>query len=301
MFLLFFQLRRLMNEVDALKNEREVIESELKNATFSEMKNKFLSALAADGAINEGALSAESLGEVYGPLQKQIRESKARQEKLLTDVQRVNNDFVQLKSTSTSGNSQRENFLSELAAAHDAFMELLGNLEEGTKFYNDLTQLLVNLQNKVGDFCFARKAEREELCKDMQNAIVSSSNPQAPPAPAYHTPTTAPSDSRPARPPPPSSTPSSQPNLPFAQPYAAPNPYAPYYYPPPPLPTGYNPYAAPQPQPNYGGYGQNQPAGHGYAPPPTSQGQPNYPYPQQPPPQQQGYPGYPYPQQPPRY
>lgn len=40
---------------------------------------------------------------------------------------------------STAGG--RENMLSQLASAHDAFRDLQNNLKEGTKFYNDLTQV----------------------------------------------------------------------------------------------------------------------------------------------------------------
>jgi programmed cell death 6-interacting protein len=253
------QLRNLMSNVEALKNEREVIESEIKNIAFNDMKNKFLSALIKDGAVNELALTTEALGEVYGPLQKQIRESKERQEKLISDIQRANDEFVRLKGNLSVASSDRENFLSELAAAHDAYMDLLSNLEEGTKFYNDLTQLLVNLQNKIEDFCFARKAEREELCKDLQNEIVSRPNPPTLSTPSYYTDSKTP----PARPPQPSvpqSAPTApqdshnipqQPQMfPFSQPFAT-NPFQPqtqpYYYPPPPLPSGYNPYAMTQP------------------------------------------------------
>ncbi|KAI1289744.1 Programmed cell death 6-interacting protein [Halotydeus destructor] len=288
------QLHRLMDEVEAMKTEREVIESELKNATFSEMKTKFLSALQKDGAINETALSAESLGEVYGPLQKQIRDSKARQDQLLSEVQRYNEDFVRMKSQMSGSSVQRDAFMSDLASAHDAYMELLNNLEEGTKFYNDLTQLLVNLQNKVEDFCFARRAEREELCKDMQQAIVSSSSTtQAPPTPAYHS-------NAPPRPPPPTVVPASvapptsqsqthqqppygQPNVPFAPQYA-PNPNQPYYYPPPPLPSGFNPYA-PTNYPPTTQWGGQQPQQHQQQyQQPGNPAYPSYPYP---------YPSYP--------
>lgn len=35
----------------------------------------------------------------------------------------------------------RESTMCELASAHDAFRDLQNNLKEGTKFYNDLTQV----------------------------------------------------------------------------------------------------------------------------------------------------------------
>ena len=51
--------------------------------------------------------------------------------------------------TGVDGKSAREEILKQWAAAHDAFIEVKGNISEGTKFYNDLTQLLVTFQNKV--------------------------------------------------------------------------------------------------------------------------------------------------------
>ena len=122
------RLKQLLDQADALKNEREVIESELQSASFNEMKTKFLHALAQDGAINEAALSAESLGQIYGPLQKQVRDSRARQDRLIAEIQEANAEYVRSKGGVTGKDAQRENILAELAAAHDAYFEITNNV-----------------------------------------------------------------------------------------------------------------------------------------------------------------------------
>lgn len=157
------QLRHLMESVETIKAEREVIESEIKSATV-DMKEQFLSALAQDGAINEPAISVGAIGKALQPLQNQTKDNITRQETLIVDIQKAHAAFV---SETGGGSGTRDTFLSELATAYDNFITLQNNLKEGTKFYNDLTQLLVVFQNKISDFCFARKTEKDELMKTL--------------------------------------------------------------------------------------------------------------------------------------
>lgn len=58
---------------------------------------------------------------------------------LLTFSQSLHAEFS--REQSGSGGS-REAMLSKLASAFDAYKTLNENLEQGTKFYNDLTQVL---------------------------------------------------------------------------------------------------------------------------------------------------------------
>ena len=170
-----------MDHVGTLKAERSVIESELKG-TNPDMKVVFLQA-AANGNLNEPVLSVQSLGRSIGPFQNQIAENVTKQEKIIAEVQDLYQPFIQERG---GEGGAREQALKSIASAYDAFMELKGNLQEGTKFYNDLTQLLVTFQSKVSDFCFTRKTEKEELLKDLSSSLSSMSLQPPPGAPAHH-------------------------------------------------------------------------------------------------------------------
>ncbi|XP_030856163.1 programmed cell death 6-interacting protein isoform X2 [Strongylocentrotus purpuratus] len=314
------ELRQLMRDVDEIKTVREVLENEIKSATV-DIKMKFLEALAADGAItDEDVISNSNIDDMYRSLIQQVQENVRKQETVLAKIQDADSRFCLAKQTNAGGEHRAE-MLKNLATAFDIYMELTSNLHEGTKFYNDLTQILVKFQSKVVDLCFARNTEKEDMLKDITQSLAHQPPAGAPSAPTHHD-TAASTGQRvpPARPPPPQAPPQQaasapqQPPPPTAAalpPQAVPGGYpvqpgsAPQYQPMPSYAPGYGgaPMAMPAPMPAYNqntypqqgypqqGYGQQPP--YGYQQPPA-QG-----YPGQAPPQQ-GYPTPPqgYPQQP---
>ncbi|XP_008329840.1 programmed cell death 6-interacting protein isoform X2 [Cynoglossus semilaevis] len=324
-------LRSLLAKLDEMKKERETLEGEIKAVTF-DMSATFLTALAQDGAINEEQLSLAQLDQLYSSYNQRVQASLQTQEELLGQVQTSHQDFSSLKQSNTEAN-QREEVLKKLASAHDSYIEISNNLREGTKFYNDLTEILLKFQNKCSDIVFARKTERDELLKDLQQSIAQEPSAPSFSVPGYQSapapgPTPAPRTvfqpaaaqqqppakaQPPARPPPPSITPqaaaTAPPNVtptgpptnnppPVAPPSQAQGPPYPSYQGYPgyyQMPMGYNPYA----------FGQYNMPNMPYMPYQATPGQGGYPaappgqggYPAAPP-AGQSYPGYP--QQPPQ-
>uniref|UniRef100_A0A8D2PTV3 Programmed cell death 6-interacting protein n=1 Tax=Zosterops lateralis melanops TaxID=1220523 RepID=A0A8D2PTV3_ZOSLA len=274
-------LKTLLASLDEVKKEREQLENDLKSVNF-DMTSKFLTALAQDGAINEEAISVTELDRIYGSYTQKVQESLKKQEELLKNIQVQHFDFSKMKQSNNESNL-REEVLKNLAVANDNFVELVANLKEGTKFYNELTEILLKFQNKCSDIIFARKTERDELLKDLQQSIAREPSAPSIPLPTYQT--TPAAGNKPAASPAPTPAPrtmvvntcytiSGLKTLGLCALFSPPHRYCQM-----PMPMGYNPYM-------YGQY--NLP----YAPSPVYQtpGQPPYPAPQQP--------GYPYPQQP---
>nr|XP_029506239.1 programmed cell death 6-interacting protein-like [Oncorhynchus nerka] len=277
-------LRSQLAQLEEVKKEREGLEVEIKGVAF-DMSSSFLTALAQDGAINEEALSMSQLDQSYGSYSQRVQASLRSQEELLGKVQASHQEFSKLKQSNSEAND-REEVLKKLASAHDSYVEITSNLREGTKFYNDLTEILLKFQNKCSDIIFARKTERDELLKCVvvmsslsrsQQPQVKAQPPQRPPPPAF-TPQAAsapgnPPDNQPQPGNPPPMAPPSQAQGP---PYPTYQGYPGYAY---QMPMGYNPYAA---------YSQ-------YNMPPAMQPnmQPYVPYQQAPAPGQGGFPGTP--------
>ena len=156
------QLRELMEEVRTVKAERETIEQSLRDPV-ADVVPKFLQALKDLGDVDEESITEAHLRAEYGQIQQQVNESLEKQEGIVQRIMSTHDQFV--RETQSRGASAREEKLKELAAGYDAFVELDANLTEGTKFYNDLTPLLLKIQTRCGDFTFARKTEKDDLVK----------------------------------------------------------------------------------------------------------------------------------------
>ena len=151
-----------MEEVHSLKAERETLEQTLRDPV-TDIIPSFLQSLKDLGEVDEESISESHLRSEFGQVQHQVSESVAKQEQVVQRIMTAHDQFI--RETQSQGPSAREEKLKELAAGYDAFMELDANLTEGTKFYNDLTPLLLKIQNKVSDFTFARKTEKDDLLK----------------------------------------------------------------------------------------------------------------------------------------
>ncbi|XP_072859936.2 programmed cell death 6-interacting protein isoform X1 [Pogona vitticeps] len=179
-------LKSLLASLDEVKKQREQLENDLKSVNF-DMTTKFLTALAQDGDLNEEAISVTELDRLYGSFTHKVQETLKKQEELLNSIQNSHQEFSKMKQSNNESNL-REEVLKNLAVANDNFVELVANLKEGTKFYNELTEILLKFQNKCSDIVFARKTERDELLKDLQQSIAREpSAPSFPSVPAYQT------------------------------------------------------------------------------------------------------------------
>ena len=125
-------LRRLMGDVEGMRDVREVLESEVKALDSDASTARLVSQLQNSTGLDEHAVIQNELDELMSPIRKQIREHIQEQEKLLGYIEKANSDFSKEK-THNETSKLREEMLKNLSTASDSFNELFNHLNEGTK------------------------------------------------------------------------------------------------------------------------------------------------------------------------
>eukprot|EP00043_Microstomoeca_roanoka_P007973 m.76873 g.76873 ORF g.76873 m.76873 type:complete len:900 (-) comp14045_c0_seq1:63-2762(-) len=274
------ELTQLLQSLDELRAKRDAIPDKLEELKASDNIIPLL--LEKAGHSDETSLFDDQLKHYINVVDEanQLIQETAD---VMAKTKDANDRFQASKS---AGGGEREVMLNDLAAKYEAWKILNRDIEEGSKFYEQLAGLLSKQQAKCADFCVARDLEKKDLLSSITRGIASM------PSEDYQAPV---SQQPPARPPPPTTYPPSS-SASQDSSYSAP----PAQYPAVPQASTTSvsqpPHGQAQPQTSYMqqvpqfGYasyqqpGYSAPYGQSYQQPPQhmSYGQPQY---SQPPPQ----------------
>ncbi|KAI0593306.1 BRO1-like domain-containing protein [Biscogniauxia sp. FL1348] len=93
-----------------------------------------------------------------------VNKEGVEQEKLISDLIRVNREFEsQKKMVGDKGNREREQALQKLDNAYYKYKELISNVEVGRKFYNDLSRIIGGFRDGARTFVTERRLEARML------------------------------------------------------------------------------------------------------------------------------------------
>lgn len=121
-----------MDEVEALRAERQVIEMELKNTDTDGTRTRLLAAFQTGSYNDENSVVVNEIDAIYQPLRQQVNQSVSKQEQLVEHIRRAHQQFLD-ETKGNRSSAMRDEMLRNLASAYDTYQELSSNLREGSK------------------------------------------------------------------------------------------------------------------------------------------------------------------------
>ncbi|KAI2634109.1 BRO1-domain-containing protein [Hypomontagnella submonticulosa] len=104
------------------------------------------------------------LDSLYEPDLELVQAEASEQEKLISELIRVNREFEsQKKMVDNKGNKEREQAIQKLENAYYKYKELISNAEAGRKFYNDLSRIIGGFRDGARNFVAERRREARML------------------------------------------------------------------------------------------------------------------------------------------
>jgi hypothetical protein len=202
------ELREYLGQLNVLLTAREPLQMAMK-ATKAQEDNAVLNDLLNDEAPKEDIFEKHIAK--YDEHKTEISRNTARQTELMKRIESANARFVKARPASMDS-AQLERKLADLNSAADAFIDVEYNLREGTEFYQSVNKVLLQCQERVTEYVFARADEKASEMAQLNRSGLAAA---AAPSPASSVPAPAPFVAAPAPvlayAPPPAATPPSTP------------------------------------------------------------------------------------------
>ncbi|KAH6913067.1 pH-response regulator [Coprinopsis sp. MPI-PUGE-AT-0042] len=133
-------------------------------------------------------ISGEELAK-YDKYLQELAEMRKTQEQILQDIRTENEQFLNSRRDDPAV-KDREHALQDLESAYLKYKEIMKNLEEGNKFYNNLADILVQFKSVCATWAQQRNQELHDLTTglQMQNLSIQESNRQLPGQAQPHSP-----------------------------------------------------------------------------------------------------------------
>ena len=114
-------------------------------------------------------LFEERLGR-YEEDQKLIASEKEEQNQISAQLKETNAAFTNARKGDTS-TKEREQALQKLGNAYVKYKEIIGNLNTGRKFYNDLAKIVNRFRDDCKNFAYQRRIEAGQLETELSDAM----------------------------------------------------------------------------------------------------------------------------------
>ncbi|KAK0483604.1 BRO1-like domain-containing protein [Armillaria novae-zelandiae] len=104
-----------------------------------------------------------------------IKESEQKQEDILSSIEADNEKFIKSRKDDPSV-KEREHALQSLDLSYHKYREITNNLQEGIKFYNDLSGLLLQFKDSCKIWCNHRQQEIHALSQSLGSMSLQESD-----------------------------------------------------------------------------------------------------------------------------
>eukprot|EP01027_Heterolobosea_sp_BB2_P005128 GEZU01007877.1.p2 GENE.GEZU01007877.1~~GEZU01007877.1.p2 ORF type:complete len:743 (-),score=242.94 GEZU01007877.1:2331-4559(-) len=159
------ELKQFLQEMDNMHLQEENIEKAI--AQMQEQDD--VQSVLLKAQDNLEATVEATLRKYDAPIN-ELTAIQQREDDLIARIQTANASFTASKAQN-SNLEQRESVIQSFVAGVNKYEEIMANLKEGTQFYSNMQELIKKLKQRVEDFVFARKTEKQDIISNLQGEL----------------------------------------------------------------------------------------------------------------------------------